>query len=124
METKINLGTIIVIACWVLLALYLFVWFPSPNVVQAETVSGNETEVTQEETTANANYKFTYYHGDIPSIKVYNVISTTEGEGYTVYNLDSGDVLKCENNCWTLWHDNMPIFQYTGIAYMEYVKPN
>lgn len=124
MSKKPSLLTLFVGIVFSVALCVLFIMPIETSAVQSETVSGNEIEESvAAEDTVN-NYKFVYYHGDFAVIKEYNVISTTEGDDYVMYNLDTGDVLKYENNSWTLWHDNTPIFQYTGIAYMEYVKPN
>ena len=80
-----------------------------------DTVSGNIIK-------DRANYKFIYYHGDIPISEMYSVISTNTDNNCIVYNLKSGDILKYENNSWILLHDNIPVFQYTGQAYMEYIE--
>ena len=124
MSQKPSLLTLVVGIVFSVALCILFIAPIETSAVNAETVSGNETEESVAvEDTVN-NYKFVYYRGDFAVIEEYNVISTTEGDGYVMYNLDTGDVLKYENNSWTLWHDNMPIFQYTGTAYMKYVKPN
>lgn len=124
MSQKPSLLTLVVGIVFSVVLCVLFIMPIETSAVQSETVSGNETEESvAAEDTVN-NYKFVYYRGDFAVIEEYNVISTTEGDDYVMYNLDTGDVLKYENNSWTLWHDNMPTFQYTGTAYMKYIKPN
>ena len=121
MQRKPSLITLVIGIVFSVALCVLFIAPIETSAVQSETVSGNETEESvAAEDTVN-NYKFVYYRGDFAVIEEYNVISTTEGDDYIMYNLDTGDVLKYENNSWTLWHDNMPVFQYTATAYMKYM---
>ena len=102
MSRKPSLLTLVVGIVFSVVLCVLFIMPIETSAVQSETVSGNETEESvAAEDTVN-NYKFVYYRGDFAVIEEYNVISTTEGDDYVMYNLDTGDVLKYENNSWTL----------------------
>ena len=86
-----------------------------------EPIETNENTVSGNAIKDKTNYNFVYYLSKIPISKKYSVTSINTEDDCITYNLESGDILKYENNSWILLHDDTPVFQYTGLAYMEYI---
>lgn len=122
-DKNVSMYSIIVAICIIMLICLFNLNSTNDGTTKEESIEATEDTVSSNRVKDKANYKFIYYHGDIPISEMYNVVSTnTDDNNCIVYNLESGDILKYENNSWIILHDNIPVFQYTGQAYIEYIE--